>query len=205
MGREPTATRGGPRPRDRPRVAPRPPPREDARVRRIVSVIGAGNCTRREYNLAHEVGRRLAERGCVVACGGLLGVMEAVCMGAREANGLTLGFLPGVSREEANRYVDLAVPTGIRDARNAIVATCGDAVIAVGGKLGTLSEIALALKRGIPVVGLFTWKLDPDRLFETRVPRVQTAEEAVDLALRLADERERDRQSGVASPAESDA
>jgi uncharacterized protein (TIGR00725 family) len=174
-------------------------------VRRIVAVIGAGHCTRREYNLAHEVGRRLAEKDCVVACGGLLGVMEAACLGAKEANGLTLGFLPGVAREDANRYVDLAIPTGMRDARNAIVATCGDALIAVGGKLGTLSEIALALKRGIPVVGLFTWRLDPDRLFETRVPAATTAEEAVDLALRLADEREKARQAGVETATEGDA
>ena len=168
-------------------------------MRRVISVIGAGTCTRREFNLAHEVGRRLAERGFVVACGGLLGVMEAACMGAKEAGGATLGILPGTAREDANRYVDLAVPTGLRDGRNFIVATCGEAVIAVGGKLGTLSEIALALKRGIPVVGLHTWKLDPDRLFETRVPAAATAEEAVDLAIQLADARERARQTGVES------
>jgi uncharacterized protein (TIGR00725 family) len=174
-------------------------------VQRIVSVIGAGTCTRREYNLAHEVGRLLAERGCVVACGGLFGVMEAACMGAKEAGGLTLGFLPGIRRDEANRYVDLAVPTGLRDGRGTLVATCGDAVIAVGGSLGTLSEMALALKRGIPVVGLFTWRLDPDRLFETRVPALSTALEAVELALRLADERERERAAGVDPAAEGDA
>lgn len=173
-------------------------------MRRIVSVIGAGTCTRREFNLAHEVGRRLAERGFVVVCGGLFGVMEAVCMGAKEAGGLTLGFLPGTARDDANGYVDLAVPTGLRDARNYVVATCGEAVIAVGGKLGTLSEIALALKRGIPVVGLSTWKLDPDRLFETRVPAATTAEEAVDLAVRLADEREAARSRGE-DPGEGEA
>lgn len=174
-------------------------------MRRIISVIGAGTCTRREFNLAHEVGRLLAARGIALACGGLFGVMEAACMGAKDAGGTTIGFLPGTSREDANRYVDLAIPTGLRDARNMIVATCGDAVIAVGGKLGTLSEIALALKRGIPVVGLFTWKLDPDRLFETRVPAASSAEEAVDLAVRLADERERDRGAGVEPAGEAEA
>jgi uncharacterized protein (TIGR00725 family) len=173
-------------------------------VKRVISVIGAGTCTRREYNLAHEVGRRLAERGFAVACGGLLGVMEAACMGAKEADGLTIGLLPGTAREDANRYVDLSLPTGLRDARNAIVATCAEAVIAVGGKLGTLSEIALAIKRGIPVVGLYTWKLDPDRLIDTRVPAAKTAEEAVDLAIELADRRERERQAGVPASADPD-
>ncbi len=86
-----------------------------------------------------------------------------------------------------------------------IVSTCGEAVIAIGGKLGTLSEIALALKRGIPVVGLFTWKLDPERLFDTRVPAARTAEEAVALAVELADEREHERQRGVTPAAEPDA
>jgi uncharacterized protein (TIGR00725 family) len=174
-------------------------------VKRVIAVIGAGVCTRREYNLAHEVGKLLAERGFVVACGGLLGVMEGVCLGAKEAGGTTLGILPGTAREEANRYVDLAVPTGLRDARNYVVATVGEAVIAIGGKLGTLSEIALSLKRGIPVVGLLTWKLDPDRLFDARVPAAKTAQEAVDLAISLADERERQRQAGIVQPQDVDA
>jgi uncharacterized protein (TIGR00725 family) len=174
-------------------------------VRRLISVIGAGTCTRREYALAHEVGRLLAKRDFAVACGGLLGVMEAACMGAKEEGGLTVGLLPGTAREEANRYVDLALPTGLRDARNAIVATCGEAVIAIGGKLGTLSEIALALKRGIPVVGLATWKLDPDHLIDVHVPAAKTAEEAVTLAIELADKRERERQAGVEPPAEAEA
>lgn len=174
-------------------------------MRRIIAVIGAGTCTRREFNAAHEVGRLLAERGFAVVCGGLYGVMEAACMGAREAGGLTIGFLPGTAREDANPYVDLAIPTGLRDARNYVVATCGEAAIAVGGKLGTLSEIALALKRGIPVVGLWTWKLDPDRLFETRVPAAGTPAEAVDLAVQLADEREKARAAGVETGGEGEA
>jgi len=174
-------------------------------VRRVIAVIGAGICTRREYNLAHEVGKLLAQREFVVACGGLLGVMEAVCMGAKEAGGTTVGLLPGTAREEANRYVDVAIPTGLRDARNYLVATVGEAVIAVGGKLGTLSEIALSLKRGIPVVGLGTWKLDPDRLFDTRVPAAKTPEEAVETAIQLADERERQRQAGIVAPQDVDA
>jgi uncharacterized protein (TIGR00725 family) len=174
-------------------------------VKRVVAVIGAGTCTRREYNLAHEVGRALAKREVAVACGGLLGVMEAACAGAKQEGGLTIGLLPGYLRHDANRYVDVAVPTGLRDARNVLVATVGEAVIAVGGKLGTLSEIAIALKHGIPVVGLSTWKLDPDRLFEHRIPTASTAEEAVDLALSLADARERERQAGVEAAQDADA
>ncbi len=175
------------------------------RVKRVVAVVGAGVCTRREYNLAHEVGSLLAQRDVVVACGGMLGVMEAACAGAKEAGGLTIGILPTSTRSDANRYVDVSVPTGLGDARNFLVATVGEALIAVGGKLGTLSEIAIALKRCIPVVGLSTWKLDPDRLFEQRIPSVQTAQEAVALALRLADERERDRQAGVEAVQDADA
>ena len=160
-------------------------------MQRVIAIIGAGTCTRREYNLAAEAGRLLAQKGFAVACGGLLGVMEAACMGAKEAGGLTIGILPGTAREDANRYVDVSIPTGMRDARNAIVATCGEAVIAVGGKLGTLS-----------VVGLFTWKLDPDRLIDTHVPAAKTAQEAVDLAIELAGRREKERQAGV--PLEED-
>jgi uncharacterized protein (TIGR00725 family) len=161
-------------------------------MRRVVSVIGPGHCTRREYALACEVGRLLARRDVVVATGGLFGVMEAACLGAKEAGGTTLGILPNYLRYDANRYVDVAVPTGLRDARNVLVATVGEAAIAVGGGLGTLSEIALALKHGIPVVAAGgTWRLDPDRLFERMVPVARNAEEAVTLAIRFADERER--------------
>jgi uncharacterized protein (TIGR00725 family) len=161
-------------------------------MRRVVSVIGPGHCTRREYALACEVGRLLARRDVVVATGGLFGVMEAACLGAKEAGGTTLGILPNYLRYDANRYVDVAVPTGLRDARNVLVATVGEAVVAVGGGLGTLSEIAIALKHGVPVVAAGgTWRLDPDRLFERMVPVAKSAEEAVALALRFADERER--------------
>ena len=171
-------------------------------MKRVVVVIGPGHPSRREYNLASDVGRLLAKRDVVVACGGLFGVMEAACLGAKEAGGTTIGILPGYSRAAANRYVDVALPTGLRDARNVLVATAGEAVIAVGGRLGTLSEIAIALKHGIPVVGLGTWKLDPEHLFEHRVPAAKTAEEAVETAMRLADEREKERVAGAVEPAE---
>jgi uncharacterized protein (TIGR00725 family) len=160
---------------------------------RVIAVSGSGHCSRREYDLACEVGRLLAGRGFAVVTGGLLGVMEAACMGAKEAGGRTIGVLPGYSRLDANRYVDVAIPTGLRHARNVVVATIGEALIAVGGGLGTLSEIAVALRRGVPVVGLGTWRLDPDRLFERRVPAARTPEEAVEMAVRFADETERTR------------
>jgi hypothetical protein len=127
-------------------------------------VAGGASCSPQESAEAREVGRLLAKAGIAVVTGGLGGVMEAASQGAREGGGTTVAILPGADRADANPFVDIAVPTGLGDARNAVVAASGDAMIAVGGGLGTLSEIALALQRGIPVVGLHTWKLDPRRL-----------------------------------------
>jgi uncharacterized protein (TIGR00725 family) len=106
------------------------------------------------------VGRLLAERGATVVCGGLGGTMEAACRGARAAGGTTLGLLPGADRSEANPFVTVAVPTGLGEARNALVVRAADAVIALGGGYGTLSEIALALKAGKRVVGIGTWEIE---------------------------------------------
>jgi uncharacterized protein (TIGR00725 family) len=106
------------------------------------------------------VGRLLAERGAVVVCGGLGGTMEAACRGARDGGGTTIGLLPGFERADANPFVDVAVPTGLGEARNALVVRAADAVIALGGGYGTLSEIALALKAGTPVVGVRSWQID---------------------------------------------
>ena len=173
-------------------------------MQRLIAVFGAGNPTREEYNLAAEVGRLLALRGFAVVCGGYYGVMEAACMGAKEAGGLTVGLLSTYSRADANPYVDIVIPTGLGDARNVLVATAGEAAIAVGGRLGTLSEIAVALKHGLPVVGLRTWNLDPDALFDRTIPAAKSAAEAVDLAVSLADRREALRRSGGAEPDEDD-
>jgi uncharacterized protein (TIGR00725 family) len=106
------------------------------------------------------VGRELGGRGAVLVCGGLGGVMEAACRGAKEAGGTTVGILPGMDRAAANPYVDVAVPTGLGEARNALVVRAADALVAVGGGYGTLSEIALALKAGKRVVGLGTWDVE---------------------------------------------
>jgi uncharacterized protein (TIGR00725 family) len=125
-----------------------------------VGVVGAGDADERQQWLAEAVGAALAEAGAVVVTGGLGGVMEAACRGAKSRRGRTLGLLPGEDRDAANGWVDVAVATGMGELRNALVVRSSDAVIAVGGGHGTLSEIALALKAGKPVVGLETWDIE---------------------------------------------
>jgi uncharacterized protein (TIGR00725 family) len=125
-----------------------------------VAVVGSGEAEKRHAAAAEEVGRLIAEGGALLVCGGLGGVMEAACRGARAAGGTTVGLLPGVDRSEANRHVAVAVPTGLGEARNALVVRAADAVIAIGGGYGTLSEIALALRAGKPVIGLDTWEIE---------------------------------------------
>jgi uncharacterized protein (TIGR00725 family) len=151
-----------------------------------VAVVGPGQPTAEEAATAEEVGRLLGEAGAVVVCGGLGGVMEAVCRGARSAGGLTLGILPGRDRREANAYVEVAVPTGMGEMRNALVVRAADAVIAVGGAYGTLSEIALALRGGTPVVGLGTWELIRGGHPDDGIIRAASPREAVETALDLA-------------------
>ncbi len=126
-----------------------------------VGVIGAAMCGQDLYQAAYMVGRHVAERGAVLVCGGLGGVMEGASKGAFEAGGLTVGILPGSDPADANPYVRLPIPTGLGHARNILVVQTSQAVIAVGGKMGTLSEIAIALKLGIPVIGYATWDVDP--------------------------------------------
>jgi len=126
----------------------------------IISVIGSSNPKTREHvELAEEVGRELARRDIMVVCGGLSGIMEAVCRGAKSEGGTTIGILPGRAAAEANSYVDIPIVTSMGYSRNVIVVHTGEAVIAVGGAFGTLSEIGHALSDGIPVVGLKTWPL----------------------------------------------
>ncbi len=106
------------------------------------------------------MGRELARAGAVLVCGGGSGVMAAACRGAKAEAGTTLGILPGSDRSAANAWVDVAVATGLGEMRNALVVRAVDAVIAVAGGYGTLSEIALALRDGVPVVGLGTWEIE---------------------------------------------
>lgn len=125
--------------------------------RPYVAVAGAGDATAEQERLAEEVGALLAARGAVVVTGGLGGVMAAACRGAAGAGGTALGLLPGAERAAANPWVTVAVPTGMGELRNGLVVRSADAVIAVGGEYGTLSEIALALKAGRRVVGIGSW------------------------------------------------
>jgi uncharacterized protein (TIGR00725 family) len=151
-----------------------------------VAVAGGGVPDADADELAADVGRELARRGAVLVCGGLGGAMEAACRGAKEAGGTTVGILPGSDRSAANAFVDVAVATGMGEARNALIVRSADALVAVGGEFGTLSEIALALKTGKPVVGLGTWELaKAGRPVEAIVPAASPAE-AVEEALRLA-------------------
>jgi uncharacterized protein (TIGR00725 family) len=153
-----------------------------------VAVVGSSTCTAVEELLAAEVGRRLARAGALVVTGGLGGVMAAACRGAHDAGGTTVGLLPGEVRAEANRWVSVAVPTGLGEARNVLVVRAADAVVAVGGEYGTLSEIGFALKLGRPVVGLGSWELRRPgaATADPAVRRARDPEEAVATALELA-------------------
>ncbi|MBM4464247.1 MAG: TIGR00725 family protein [Chloroflexi bacterium] len=155
----------------------------------IIAVVGAGQCPKEVAQVAESVGRELARRGVTLVCGGLGGVMEAACRGAKSEGGLTIGILPGFSQRDANPYVDIPVVTGLGEARNVIVVRTARAVIAVDGEYGTLSEIAYALKLGIPVVGLNTWQLAKKGRPVSAIVEAITPAEAVDKALALAGER----------------
>ena len=122
-----------------------------------VAVAGSGETIPELEGMAEEVGAELARLGAVVVCGGLGGIMEGACRGARSAGGTTIGILPGTDRRAANPYVDVAIPTGMGELRNGLIVHCSDALVAISGGFGTLSEIALALKAGKPVIGLGTW------------------------------------------------
>lgn len=122
-----------------------------------IGVVGPGRAAPEELRVAEEVGAQLAAAGAVLVCGGLGGVMEAACRGAGAAGGATVGLLPGDDRTAANAWVSIAIPTGLGEARNVLVVRAAQALVAIGGGWGTLSEIALALRAGKTVVGLRTW------------------------------------------------
>lgn len=145
-----------------------------------VSVIGASTVSSEEYATAEELGRVLAEREHAVVCGGLGGVMEAVCKGASEAGGETIGLLPTEDPTDANEYVDVAVATGIGHARNVMVPMNGHAVIAVDGGPGTLSEIALSMVYDRPIAGIDTHDVEGVEAVETPIEAVEHVEYAVE-------------------------
>ncbi|KWX03861.1 dethiobiotin synthetase [Carbonactinospora thermoautotrophica] len=149
-----------------------------------VAVCGPRECTEEDRKNAEEVGRLLARRGAVVICGGYTGVMAAVAAGARAAGGTVVGILSRPDRDGCSPDLTIVLPTGLGEARNALIVQAADAVIAIGGSWGTLSEIALAMRRGeVPVITLGGWQL-LDR-HGRPVPGIQQAdnpEHAVDLA-----------------------
>jgi uncharacterized protein (TIGR00725 family) len=170
---------------------PTPPPYADANGRQlIIAVIGAGAPPAGALALAEEVGRELARRGAAVVCGAGGGVMEAVCRGAKEAGGTTIGILPGNDPSAANGHVDIPIVTGMGYARNVIVVKTGRAVIAVDGAYGTLSEIGHALGDGIPVIGLKTWQLPRREDLPLQVVHADSPVQAVDLAIHAARQRD---------------
>jgi len=126
------------------------------------------------------LGRGIAQRDAVLICGGLTGVMEHAARGAQAAGGLTIGLLPSDDVKEANAYIDVAIATGLGHARNAILARTADGVVALGGGLGTLSEIALALRNRRPTIGIKTWRFDRDRRAEPELPVAANVTEALD-------------------------
>jgi uncharacterized protein (TIGR00725 family) len=156
-----------------------------------IGVAGASQPGPEVLAEAETLGRRLAEAGAVVVCGGGGGVMEAVCRGARAAGGTTVGLLPGLDRAEGNPHLSVALPTGLGQGRNLLLVRSSDALVAVGGGFGTLSEIALALRTGTPVVGLATWSLALDGHPLDPFPVAPDAETAARLVLQAASSRPR--------------
>ena len=161
-------------------------------VRRVhVAVSGGGEAGEEACRVAEDVGRELARRGAVVVTGGLGGAMEAASRGAKSEQGTTIGILPGDDRDDANPWIDFAVPTGLGEGRNVVLVRTVDAVVAVAGEFGTLSVIALALRAAKPVVGLGTWELARDGRPVDAVIVAATAAEAAEKAVALATERRR--------------
>ena len=167
-----------------------------------ISVIGSGDdaLSPQIAKIANEVGREIASRGAVLICGGLGGVMAEAAKGAKENGGLTIGILPGEDPGGANPFIDITLPTGLGFARNVLVAYSGDAIIAISGRLGTLSEISYALLKKKPVIGIHTWNLEPlsgrmpsyeAQAYRDNVIRCENAKEAVDRAFAIIENREK--------------
>ena len=157
--------------------------------RTVIAVVGGGQVTPAVEARAEAVGREIARAGAALLCGGLGGVMAAAARGAAQEGGLTIGLLPGRRSGDANPWIEIALPTGLGHGRNLLVATGADALVAVDGALGTLSEIALAGIGDLPVIGLGTWQLDPARTGDFHIEPASTPEEAVARALERATER----------------
>jgi len=153
--------------------------------KRLIAVIGASRASKQEIKTAEDVGRELAKRDAILICGGLGGVMEAACRGAISEGGITIGILPGKNRNDANQYVRIPIVTGMGYARNVAVVKSAQAVIAIGGSYGTLSEIGHAIQSGIPVVGIDTWSLAKGGKINNSIIPVENATDAAEKALDL--------------------
>jgi hypothetical protein len=154
--------------------------------KRFIAVIGGSQPTSKETKVAEKVGRELAKQGAILVCGGLGGVMEAACRGASSEAGMTIGILPGDNRQAANSYVQIPIATSLGYARNAAVVKSAQAVIAIGGSYGTLTEIGYALQSGIPVIGLNTWAISRNSALDNSIIPAESPAEAVKKALELA-------------------
>jgi uncharacterized protein (TIGR00725 family) len=152
----------------------------------FIGVIGGSEVNSQVAAIAEETGREIARMGAVLVCGGMGGVMEAACKGAVAEGGLTIGILPGDSRKTANDYVKIPIVTGIGYARNVAVVRTSQAIIAIDGSYGTLTEIGYALQAGIPVIGLDTWTPSIGGQPETNIITAKNAKEAVAKAMELA-------------------
>jgi len=146
----------------------------------FIAVIGASKCSKKMKELAELVGKTIAAQKGVLVCGGLGGVMEAASKGARSKKGLTVGILPGDKKSDANEYIDIPIPTGIGEARNVVIIKTADAVVALPGKFGTLSEMAFCLKMDKPIVSLSAWNIS-DKIERFDDP-VEAALRAIELA-----------------------
>lgn len=153
---------------------------------KFIAVIGGSRCSPKEAELAEAVGREIARKGAVLVCGGMGGIMEATCRGAHTEGGMTIGILPGESRHMANPYVQIPIVTGIGYARNVIVVKSAQAVIAIGGSYGTLTEIGYALQTGLPVIGLNTWTIIRNNRQDKSIIPAESATKAVEMAIELA-------------------
>jgi uncharacterized protein (TIGR00725 family) len=152
----------------------------------FIGVIGGGDVDPQVAAIAEEVGREIAQMGAVLVCGGMAGVMEAACKGATAKGGLTIGILPGEDRKAANPYVKIPIVTGMGYARNMAVVKSAQAVIAINGGYGTLTEIGYVLQSGIPIVGLDTWEVSINGRADTNIIPAKDAKDAVAKAIELA-------------------
>jgi uncharacterized protein (TIGR00725 family) len=159
----------------------------DLRMRPRIGVMGPGVCSGHALQLARDVGFEIARANAILICGGMGGVMEAAARGARDGGGITVGILPGARADDANPYIDIPVATDLGNARNVVNILTSQVVIAIQGGYGTLTEIALALKCGTPVIGLETWAVTPPgETPPADIILAKTPHEAVATAIRMA-------------------